>query len=389
MNARRTLETFRPMLDRRDFILMGMAGLGLSACSRPPEGIIGVESPTRPPASVPGVKQHDLFVATTRALDPNPAILFSGERGDRLQLARMTVTVPPGHVPGKVERPKELPPDPATDFTVSRAALFPSDAAFTADIRRALLARKPADRSVLFFVHGYNTTLTAAVLRLGQFVQDTGYTGVPVLFSWASRGKLQSYVYDINSVLAARDDLLRAATLISPANPIAVDVVAHSMGNLLTVEAMRQAKLEGTYNRRGLIRNVILASPDIDADLFARQVSVFPKNERHFFVFVSKNDRALGVSRRIAGGVSRVGAEDAGKLSELGVTVIDLTEINDTSSLNHSKFTDSPEIVQLIGNALDSLGPLETSSTRNSLIAEVALLPVTVVTSVGQVINGE
>ena len=36
------------------------------------------------------------------------------------------------------------------------------------------------------FVHGYNTRLDDAVVRFAQFVNDTGFTGVPVLFSWRS-----------------------------------------------------------------------------------------------------------------------------------------------------------------------------------------------------------
>ena len=67
------------------------------------------------------------------------------------------------------------------------------------------LAEKPeSDREVLVFVHGYNTNFSEAVLRVTQFVNDTGFKGVPILFSWASRGNTMDYVYDINSVLQAR-----------------------------------------------------------------------------------------------------------------------------------------------------------------------------------------
>jgi len=67
---------------------------------------------------------------------------------------------------------------------------------------------------------------------------------------------------------------------------------------------------------------------------------------------VSQDDSALRFSQRIAGGVTRVGRADAEELAELGVSVIDLTEAEDSSSGSHSKFAGSPEIVQLIGNGL-------------------------------------
>jgi esterase/lipase superfamily enzyme len=52
--------------------------------------------------------------------------------------------------------------------------------------------------------------------------------------------------------------------------------------------------------------------------------------------------------------VERVGAADADELGELGVTVIDLSEIEDSGSGSHSKFAGSPEVVKLIGAALKS-----------------------------------
>jgi esterase/lipase superfamily enzyme len=47
-------------------------------------------------------------------------------------------------------------------------------------------------------------------------------------------------------------------------------------------------------------------------------------------------------------------------LEELGVTVIDLSEVEDSASGSHSKFAGSPEVVQLIGAAINRGGSLET-----------------------------
>jgi esterase/lipase superfamily enzyme len=243
---------------------------------------------------------------------------------------------------------------------------------------------------VLIFVHGYNTTLADAVLRIAQFVEDTDYTGVPVLFSWASRGKTLNYVHDLNSALHARYGLIETAKLIVQANPESADIVAHSMGNFLTVEAMRQAKLEGWFGAGGRLRNVILASPDIDVDVFKKQMAPFPRRERNFYVLVSEDDKALAFSRRIAGGVSRVGDETAEQLAELGVTVIDLTQVQDSSNLNHSKFADSPEVVRLIGNGILAGNSLRTDRPGGGLVeglaASLTAIPTAIVGGGGSVI---
>ncbi|NCC28536.1 MAG: alpha/beta hydrolase [Gammaproteobacteria bacterium] len=69
------------------------------------------------------------------------------------------------------------------------------------------------------------------------------------------------------------------------------------------------------------------------------------------------------MSRRIAGGVPRVGAADTEVLEQLGVTVIDLSDVEDSSSCSHSKFAGSPEVVQLIGAGLNSVGRFGGPST--------------------------
>ena len=344
----------------------------VSGCAGSPDAIIGIDNPRIRAETVTGARKHDIFIATTRALDANPAIMYSGERSDEIGLARVTVSVPPNHVPGKIERPDSLPPDPRTEFTVLEPVSYSGERAFVEGLGSALAARPRGERTVLLFVHGYNTTLAAAVLRLAQFVEDTGYSGVPVLFSWASRGKAIDYVYDLNSALHARDDLVKTARLIVQAAPEAGDIVAHSMGNFLTVEAMRQAKLEGRFDRHGLLRNIILASPDIDVDVFKKQIATFGKDDRRYYVLISEDDKALRISRRIAGGVSRVGSESADELTKLGATVIDLSQVKDKSSLNHSKFAESPEIVQLIGNGILAGNTLHTSKQGGGLIGGVA-----------------
>ena len=71
----------------------------------------------------------------------------------------------------------------------------------------------------------------------------------------------------------------------------------------------------------------------------------------------------------------RVGAADTAELEQLGVTVIDLSEIDDSSAGSHAKFAGSPEVVQLIGAGLETAGRFGDSSSPGlgDLLAEVPI----------------
>ena len=135
--------------------------------------------------------------------------------------------------------------------------------------------------------------------------------------------------------------------------------MAHSMGTWLAVEALRQMAIR---DGRTLpkIKNVILASPDLDVDVFSRQFLALGKNPPHFTLFVSQDDRALSVSRRISGNVDRLGQVDANaepyrtQFEKAGISVIDLTKLKSGDSLNHGKFAESADVVKLIGQRLIS-----------------------------------
>jgi esterase/lipase superfamily enzyme len=342
--------------------ILAFALLATAGCAKIPEAIFGINGEI-PAQQVEGTKLHEIYIATSRTPDVDPALFFSSERATGVSLAKVTVSIPPAHVPGRIERPKKLPPDPRKDFVVLDPQIFDSSDAFISNIDAALESRMEGERELLVFVHGYNTTTAAAVMRISQFVEDSGFTGIPVLFTWASRGKTVDYVYDMNSALQARGAFLQTADMLSKTKAESFSILAHSMGNLLTVEAIRQAKLQGQYNRQGKLKTVILASPDIDLDLFRQQISVLPEEQRNFFVLISSDDKALAFSRKIAGGIDRVGDATPAELASTGVTVIDLSRIKDDNSLNHSKFADAPDVVQLIGRRLNAGDQLNTETT--------------------------
>jgi esterase/lipase superfamily enzyme len=123
-----------------------------------------------------------------------------------------------------------------------------------------------------------------------------------VLFTWASRGKLAQYVYDMNSATAARDNLEHTIRLIFASDADQVNLLAHSMGNWVTVETLRQIKISGHLPPMQKLGMVMLAAPDIDLDVFKSQMRTFGKVKKPFYVILAKNDRALWASSILAGG---------------------------------------------------------------------------------------
>jgi esterase/lipase superfamily enzyme len=133
--------------------------------------------------------------------------------------------------------------------------------------------------------------------------------------------------------------------------------MAHSMGSWLTVEALRQMAIrDGRVAPK--ITNVILASPDLDVDVFTNQFSALGPKHPKFTLFVSRDDRALNLSRRISGNIDRLGQVDPTvepyrtEFEKAGITVLDLTALKGNDPLNHGKFASSPDVVKLIGNRL-------------------------------------
>lgn len=325
-----------------------------AGCSPPPQ-IMGIDNPALSAASVPDVTRQRIFIATTRRPSEEPGVLYGPDRSLALLLASVDVTIPPNHVEGQLERPQQLPPDPRKDFTVTNPVTYATDADVIAEIRRELAKRAREDRKLLLFVHGFNNTYSDATLRLAQFVEDTGFEGVPILFTWASAATASRYVYDLNSTLVAREKIKEIADIMVRSKPESADVFAHSMGTFLTMEGLLDLQQAGTLGKRGEIGHIMLAAPDIDLDVFRTQLrQLSPTIRKKMYVLVSKDDKALRLSSRIAGGVPRVGVADTDELEALGVTVIDLSEIEDSASGSHSKFAGSPEVVRLIGVGLNS-----------------------------------
>jgi esterase/lipase superfamily enzyme len=125
------------------------------------------------------------------------------------------------------------------------------------------------------------------------------------------------------------------------------------MGTWVTMETLRQLAITGDRDLSGKLGDVVLASPDIDVDVFKSQMRRYGKPDKPFILLLSDDDRALRLSGLIAGSRPRVGDyRDAADLASYGVTVVDLSKMKGGDSFNHTKFADNPMMVQMIGQRL-------------------------------------
>ena len=317
-----------------------------------------------PLAEVPAsTSKVDLLVATTRERgskeDPDA---FTAERAKQLNFAALTVSVPPAHVKGEIEWPSGGPADPKKHFVTTKRDFLTSNE-FRERIRARAKKGGPEANDVLIFVHGYNTLYEEAVYWMAQIVHDSGFQGTAVLFAWPSRGQAPLYLADREASTYSRDYFEEAVLSISKLPEVKeINILAHSMGNWLAVESLRQAKMNGHGDFGGKLGNVILASPDLDVNVFRTQLDVIGQLPRPITVLVSGDDEALALSTWLAGDVDRAGritAEDARAIEgakKYNLRVVDLTGVDDGSGNHHSKYSKSAAVVEAIGRGLKNDG---------------------------------
>ncbi|SEL48240.1 Esterase/lipase superfamily enzyme [Bosea lupini] len=316
-------------------------------------------------STVPGASKVTMLVATTRAADPDAGVLYSGERG-KPSFVEMTISLPPDsrRKIGEVQWPSRLPGNPETDFVTLKVDKLDAKTGLARLHER--VSRVPK-RRVMVFVHGFNNRFEDAVYRFAQIVHDSDADVVPVLFTWPSRGSLFAYGYDRESATYSRNALENLLQNLARDPAIGeVSLLAHSMGNWVALESLTQMAVRN----RGIppkIANVMLASPDVDADVFRTQIAEMTGRRPKFTLFVSQDDRALAVSRRVWGNKDRLGAVDPdvepykSEFEKDKITVLNLTKLRTGDRLNHGKFAESPEVVKLIGTRLVDGQPITDS----------------------------
>lgn len=338
-----------PVLARGCALLVGLAGLiaGVSGCSTSPGGPAAFAATTTQPPVEAGIAANPTLVAVTTRNAVKGARSkpwFGTQRANQ-----------PSNVRIQLSSPADGPLSAVGigDWSIKTVETVPFGESFSSSYSR---------RDVLIYVHGFNQSFETAVLDAARLSDGLKFRGETMLFSWPSKNSLLNYIYDRESALWSRDALEGMFDqLLADPSVGTVHVVAHSMGTMVTVEALRQL-----YDRRGASMTsrfgaVVLASPDIDMDGFTSSITRLGGFSRKITVLTVANDRALGAMRDMAGGVTRVGIAEKRQLEALGIRVIDASDYAG-SGLNHDLFLSNGQVREVIRRVIDQARPPAVAS---------------------------
>ena len=212
------------------------------------------------------------------------------------------VTIPLNHKMGNLESPLDLvvwkgSPDPKWHIVVSSISSLAA-----ADFFNRLHAQtvdQNRSRQAFVFVHGYATTFHDALRRAAQMKYDLQFPGTAILYSWPSSGDERTYGADEDSIAwsaANMREFLRVVAEKSGAEEIFL--IAHSMGTrglATAISAIASTADRGVSSR---YKQVILAAPDIDRDIFKDQILPAVRTAgMALTVYASDRDKALDLSR--------------------------------------------------------------------------------------------
>lgn len=322
-----------PFLHRRQF-LAAMALAPLTACAT---GSAFKASGADQTLS----EQPVLHVITTRKLakEGKASPFLDASRSPRLAYYRARLKPPDRTTLGRIGSYVSN-----GDFSVQALEPQPGEAS-------AVFAENLRGRESLFFVHGYNQTFENAAYDAALLGDGIGFRGNVALFTWPSRAGLLDYGYDRESALIARDPFADAITAVTQ-DPFGarMHLVAHSMGTLVALEALRMHR--DRHGEKGLDRfgAIVFAAPDIDADVFRAGLEKLGPLREKMTVITATNDRALDLSRRLAG-AERVGALPAKALEGLGIRVIDATDFA-SGFIRHDVFVANADVRAAIQRAV-------------------------------------
>jgi esterase/lipase superfamily enzyme len=308
-----------------------------------------------------------IFVATTREPAEAAGEFFTVQHRPALTFAQHVVATPPNRPLGDVimtDREADARPEQHFRMATTRAPLSEKDmVAYIGAARRKRLAS-------ILFVHGYNNTYRAGVYRVAQIATDLKMLEAPLLFSFASGGQLFDYWTDRANAEKAAPALARLIEKASVQSGGRIDVGAHSMGAWMTMLALKDiAERRGDRPGRPLLRGLMLAAPDIDAQEFEANWPRIRKLAASAVVVCHEDDLALKLSMTIAGMGRRVGnledcANEAPKRFP-GIMVIDsrATETQTRDVLKHNPAT-NPRLIAQFAEELRSRRMMVTGVDR-------------------------
>lgn len=273
-----------------------------------------------------------------------PKTFFGSQRGE-LVFGECEVSIPRDHRMGALEAPSwfkfEFREDPKKHVVLLEVSSR-SEKDFFSDIGSRIKNSK--GKQAFVFVHGYNVTFEDAARRTAQMAYDLGFDGAPIFFSWPSQGEMAAYTVDETNEEWAIPHLKMFLTEISSRTGAdTIYLIAHSMGTRMLSAVL--SEIANERSRTHLFKEVVLAAPDIDAEVFQRDIlpKIRPTADR-ITLYASSKDKALLASKKIHGS-PRAGESEVGNIVIApGLDTVDASEV-DTSFVGHSYYAENRSVI--------------------------------------------
>jgi esterase/lipase superfamily enzyme len=304
----------------------------------------------RPVEAQPALVEVTTYYATNRNPTPQnsePSKAYGNETESTLHYGRTVVTIPRGHVSGEVEVPSlwklERDADPNKHFTLKSVTPLPTDAA-RREMADKLLGL--STKSLLIFVHGFNTNFRDAALRTAQMAHDLKFPGMAFFYAWPSASLIRAYWQDEEAARFSEAVFERLLDELHQLPVTDIYIVAHSMGNRVVGHALQTRIALGKDTAR--LRELLLAAPDINAaifrDVIAPKLAGLPNMKTT--IYASSSDVALRVSK-VVHGFKRLGETTDGVFTYPGLETIDASSATSMAkAYGHLYIMDSPSVLR-------------------------------------------
>jgi esterase/lipase superfamily enzyme len=282
-----------------------------------------------------------VFYATDRNFRAGqiPAEQYGADRSS-VTYGTCLVSIPKTHKVGELERPSvwklEFCEDPKKHVVLQGVTALDS-AAYFAQLQGRVRASK--GKNAFVFVHGYNVSFADAALRTGQMSYDLDPDITPVFYSWPSQGHFPAYIVDEDNIEWSQLDLKNfLADFAEKSGAENIYLIAHSMGNRALSRAF-VALLTEKPELKKRFKEIILAAPDMDAEVFKREIAPkFSGAKIPATLYASSQDRALKASQKLHG-YARAGETGKGIIIAAGMDTIDASQVDSEDwLLGHSYF---------------------------------------------------
>jgi TRAP-type C4-dicarboxylate transport system substrate-binding protein/pimeloyl-ACP methyl ester carboxylesterase len=197
--------------------------------------------------------------------------------------------------------------------------------------------RKAGATRILVLIHGFNTSFSDVAQRALALGASLDYAGTILAWSWPSEGSAFSYAYDEDSNAWSEphlSELVMAMAALAP--DIQFDFVAHSMGNRILVQMLREFALAHVEIRIGA---AVFAAPDVSQDVFREWMRQAGAMGAIRTLYASEYDRAILISESYHK-APRAGSGGGAILVTKGVESID------AQLGGHSYVFDEPKALQ-------------------------------------------